>query len=246
MWSSKPLQIHNWLHSSDHPVLQVAWTSFHNDKAMVKKYLAQFHIGHITPEQREVEKDSPWKVFLLLPLTSSLFLAATANRQRLPCTEEKSDRSGMAPQVSMGDIWPETYKQDPSLLTSGINMQFLYWIVLALQRGYNWAFFSILQCFYSHKTLTEIPYHCRIIAVKLFSPLSKQGLFKTNPWFFVAHFSHIVLLYIAAWATLWYFGNGWLPWLAASVMMVTSQVCMYICLRQLFFFSWEKKHCFQA
>jgi fatty acid desaturase 2 (delta-6 desaturase) len=38
----------------------LAWTSFHHNKAMVRKYLAQYHIGKICPEQKElqpIEKD---------------------------------------------------------------------------------------------------------------------------------------------------------------------------------------------
>lgn len=34
--------------------LQLAWTSFHNNKAMVRKYLACYHIGTISSEQQEV------------------------------------------------------------------------------------------------------------------------------------------------------------------------------------------------
>jgi len=34
--------------------LQVAWTSFHNNKVYVRKFLSQFHIGHLVPEEREV------------------------------------------------------------------------------------------------------------------------------------------------------------------------------------------------
>ena len=34
--------------------MQLAWTSFHHNKAMVRKYLAQYHIGKICPEQKEV------------------------------------------------------------------------------------------------------------------------------------------------------------------------------------------------
>ena len=35
-------------------LLQVAWTSFHNNTALVRKYLATYHIGHLVEEQREV------------------------------------------------------------------------------------------------------------------------------------------------------------------------------------------------
>ena len=34
--------------------LQIAWTSFHNNTTLVKKYLATYHIGHLVEEQREV------------------------------------------------------------------------------------------------------------------------------------------------------------------------------------------------
>ena len=50
-----------------------------------------------------------------------------------------------------------------------------------------------------------------------------QGLFKVKPWYFVALFAHIVLLDVAAWFTLRYFGNSWGSWLATAVMLTTSQ-----------------------
>ena len=34
--------------------VQVAWTSFHKNKKMVRKHLAQYHIGKISPEQKAV------------------------------------------------------------------------------------------------------------------------------------------------------------------------------------------------
>lgn len=34
--------------------LQVAWTSFHNNKALSRKYMAAYHIGHIVEEEKEV------------------------------------------------------------------------------------------------------------------------------------------------------------------------------------------------
>ena len=36
--------------------VQVAWTSFHNNTTMVKKYMGTYHIGHLVEEQREVFK----------------------------------------------------------------------------------------------------------------------------------------------------------------------------------------------
>lgn len=34
--------------------LQAAWTSFHNNKALSRKYMATYHIGHIVEEEKEV------------------------------------------------------------------------------------------------------------------------------------------------------------------------------------------------
>lgn len=51
-----------------------------------------------------------------------------------------------------------------------------------------------------------------------------QGYFKTNPLFFIAHFSHIVLFFVAARLILLYFGTGWLPWLVAVALATVSQV----------------------
>ena len=59
----------------------------------------------------------------------------------------------------------------------------------------------------------------------MYPMLLTQGLFKVNPWYFVGLFAHILLLDIGAWLILRYFGHSWGPWLAAVVMMTTSQAC---------------------
>lgn len=50
-----------------------------------------------------------------------------------------------------------------------------------------------------------------------------QGFFKANPWFFLTHFVHIVLMEVLAIFTLWYFGTSWLPWLTAVVLLAAMQ-----------------------
>ena len=50
-----------------------------------------------------------------------------------------------------------------------------------------------------------------------------QGFFKANPWFFLAHFVHIVLMEVLAIFVLWYFGTSWLPWLTAVVLLAAMQ-----------------------
>ena len=41
------------LHKYYYPA-QVAWTSFHNNVSLVRKYLHTYHIGHLIDGQREV------------------------------------------------------------------------------------------------------------------------------------------------------------------------------------------------
>lgn len=48
-------------------------------------------------------------------------------------------------------------------------------------------------------------------------------MFKVNPWFFVAHFAHIIAAHILAVWILWYFGNNWLTWMASALLMVVGQ-----------------------
>ncbi|XP_022103051.1 fatty acid desaturase 2-like [Acanthaster planci] len=50
-----------------------------------------------------------------------------------------------------------------------------------------------------------------------------MGLFKANMWFYAAHLGHILAAEVLAWAVLWCFGVGWLPYLLATVLLTVEQ-----------------------
>ena len=52
----------------------------------------------------------------------------------------------------------------------------------------------------------------------------EMGLFQVNPWFYIAHLTHIHLLEILALCTLYYFGTGWGTYIAVAFILATSQV----------------------
>jgi len=53
--------------------------------------------------------------------------------------------------------------------------------------------------------------------------VEEKGFLKANPWFYLAHFAHIIALEFLALAILYYFGNSWSTWLLAAVIMTCSQ-----------------------
>ena len=54
--------------------------------------------------------------------------------------------------------------------------------------------------------------------------LKDAGLFKANPWFYVAMLVHILALEFLGWAVLKYAGTAWVPYSIAVCLLVTSQV----------------------
>ena len=53
-----------------------------------------------------------------------------------------------------------------------------------------------------------------------------MGLFKVDPWFYIFHLLHIILLEVLAVAVIWHYGTGWIPWLSAAFLMCTAQVTL--------------------
>ncbi|XP_062849494.1 acyl-CoA 6-desaturase [Trichomycterus rosablanca] len=53
--------------------------------------------------------------------------------------------------------------------------------------------------------------------------LEEQGLFRTNPLFFILHLGHILLLEALSLALLWNFGNGWIITILCCVILATAQ-----------------------
>ncbi|KAK2181952.1 hypothetical protein NP493_374g01029 [Ridgeia piscesae] len=54
--------------------------------------------------------------------------------------------------------------------------------------------------------------------------VKEMGLMKANPWFFLGYLVHVILLDVAAFCTLWYFGTGWIPWLTTVALLTVSQI----------------------
>ena len=59
-----------------------------------------------------------------------------------------------------------------------------------------------------------------------------QGLFKPSFLFYAALLTHIMVLEVLAYLTLYYFGTGWLPFIVSILLYATSQVslnqCVYV------------------
>ena len=58
--------------------------------------------------------------------------------------------------------------------------------------------------------------------------VKEMGLMKANPWFFLGYLVHVILLDVAAFCTLWYFGTGWIPWLTTVALLTVSQVSLVL------------------
>eukprot|EP01101_Sappina_pedata_P009632 TRINITY_DN567_c0_g1_i1.p2 TRINITY_DN567_c0_g1~~TRINITY_DN567_c0_g1_i1.p2 ORF type:complete len:428 (+),score=160.72 TRINITY_DN567_c0_g1_i1:280-1563(+) len=54
--------------------------------------------------------------------------------------------------------------------------------------------------------------------------LEAKGLFKPSLAFYVAHLIHVLFFEFLAFVVLWYFGNGWLSWLTAAILLTASHV----------------------
>ncbi|KAL5457343.1 hypothetical protein EMCRGX_G034592 [Ephydatia muelleri] len=59
--------------------------------------------------------------------------------------------------------------------------------------------------------------------LKMRKTFEAEGLFKVKPLFFIAHFLHIIAMHWMAFFVLWYFGNTWVTWLTAVVLVTASQ-----------------------
>ena len=71
--------------------------------------------------------------------------------------------------------------------------------------------------------LTHDCYICHHLVIMYIYFIRLQGMFKTDPWFFVTQFAHVIVLHFTAWWVLWNFGNNWLTWLVSVCMVVISQ-----------------------
>ncbi|KAF7245349.1 Acyl-CoA (8-3)-desaturase [Varanus komodoensis] len=58
----------------------------------------------------------------------------------------------------------------------------------------------------------------------LHNQVKKMGLLKPNYLFFTFIFLHAILLDIASWLTIWYFGKSWLPFFIAITLFATAQI----------------------
>jgi len=59
-----------------------------------------------------------------------------------------------------------------------------------------------------------------------------QGLFKPSFLFYAALLTHLMVLEVLAYLTLYYFGTGWLPFIVSILLCATMQVslnhCVYV------------------
>jgi len=53
-----------------------------------------------------------------------------------------------------------------------------------------------------------------------------QGLFKPSFLFYAALLTHITVLEVLAYLTLYYFGTGWLPFIVSMLLYATMQVSL--------------------
>jgi len=53
-----------------------------------------------------------------------------------------------------------------------------------------------------------------------------QQLFAPSKTFFILIFLHLIFFEAMAYFTMYYFGTGWLPYLAAAVFYVIALVCV--------------------
>ncbi|XP_041374724.1 acyl-CoA 6-desaturase-like [Gigantopelta aegis] len=58
---------------------------------------------------------------------------------------------------------------------------------------------------------------------KLRKTVEDMGWLKTNPWFFVAHFVHLIVMMVIAGSIMRIYGTGWLPYIASAVVFATFQ-----------------------
>lgn len=58
---------------------------------------------------------------------------------------------------------------------------------------------------------------------KLRALAEDSGWFQPDPWFYLLHMGHILLLEVLAVSLVWYFGTGWLATLAAMCILATEQ-----------------------
>ena len=85
------------------------------------------------------------------------------------------------------------------------------------------------KCCYIHRTNTfELIYNFQS-SIKadtrdLREKVESMGLFKVDPWFFIAHLGHIILLEILAYFTMSYLGYTWTSFFLVTAIMTTSQV----------------------
>ncbi|XP_054827208.1 acyl-CoA (8-3)-desaturase-like [Eublepharis macularius] len=59
---------------------------------------------------------------------------------------------------------------------------------------------------------------------ELHSMVKRMGLLKPNYHFFMLIFLHALLIDVASWLTIWYFGKSWIPFLVGVALFTISQV----------------------
>lgn len=62
---------------------------------------------------------------------------------------------------------------------------------------------------------------------ELRATVEKMGLLQPNHAFFILYLCHILVLDVAAWLVIWYFGASLVPFLFSAVLLGTVQVSNY-------------------
>ncbi|XP_013804832.1 acyl-CoA (8-3)-desaturase isoform X2 [Apteryx mantelli] len=80
---------------------------------------------------------------------------------------------------------------------------------------------------------------------ELRATVEKMGLLNPNHTFFILHLCHILLLDVAAWLTIWYFGSSIVPFLFSAVLLGTVQGAPASWWNHLHFQHHAKPNCFR-
>lgn len=191
-------------------------------------------IGELAPDQPSFEPSknvsiSKILVFGLKP-RCLLFLRSSQNANQSPIGEN-------------GEINCSQLRKDPrSHCLLGVMMQLLK---MGLWRDWSPA---LPHCHSNslkrrHNTPLGVPgvifkpvgtYSCISLQKKLVedfrelrATVEKMGLLKPNRAFFLLHLCHILVLDVAAWLTIWYFGSSTMPFLFSALLLGTVQVSSY-------------------
>lgn len=201
--------------------MQVAWTTFHNNKNLVQKYMASYHIGNLVEEQKEV--------------CSLRTRSGVGNQTPRLCTPIEYQCTSCHRSRGGGSTHKGNCPQ-PGLLYTNImyiGNKFLLYLgsgILIQTCRLFWQHLKITQDFLKLREemeemvcsqLFNITYHKTNYSSVIHHV---QGMFKVNPIFVMAMFAHAIFFEAAAWFLLWYIGNTWTTWIISAMLFATGQI----------------------